>query len=485
MEFNVKNANEFIEKNKESINKKFFPKINYAAPIGWINDPNGVSVKDDYYHLFYQHYPYDACHGPMHWGHARTKDGLVWENLPVALAPDMAYDKNGVFSGSAIFVGDELYLMYTGHLTETDHGQVRQNQNIARSKDYINFEKYANNPVLDEKDLPANISKEDFRDPKVFKKDGKYYAVIGTKTDDKIGTVLLYESEDMLAWTYKSILISDEAYLGDMAECPDLLLFEDNKAVLLVSAMNYNYQGKKHPHKTMLIEGRMDWDNYKFLSESTREMDFGFDYYAPQSAKEDGGYFAIAWNQAWGSSLIPGEEGHKWMGQMTIPQLIFEEDDKIKRTIHPKVLAKKTLVKKEIISEGPISLENGNFIEFETKQRGLLKLSLANDKEAFDFNFDLANNKASFDRSKMAYKIKTEHDFDINKKSFDLDFKDENKFKIIVDRSSIQVYINDNYSISNTYYFDCELDRIIIEEKDLLDEIRIYDLLGENKCMEQ
>lgn len=485
MEYNLKNANEFIEKNKESVNKKFFPKINYAAPIGWINDPNGVNKIGDYYHLFYQYYPYEPCHGPMHWGHARTKDGLRWENLPVALAPDMSYDKNGVFSGSAIFVEDELYLMYTGNLTETDHGKVRQNQNISRSKDYVNFEKYENNPVLDEKDLPGNISKEDFRDPKVFVKDGKFYAVIGTKTDNKIGTVLLYESEDMLAWTYKSILISDDTYLGDMAECPDLLLFEDDKAVLLVSAMNYHYHGKKHPHKTMLIEGRMDWDSYKFLAENTREMDFGFDYYAPQSAKEDDGYFAIAWNQAWGSSLIPGEEGHKWMGQMTIPQLIFEEDGKVKRTIHPKTLTKKILIKESKTSEDSISLENGNFIEFETKKSGLLNLSIANDNEVFDFSFDLANNKASYDRSKMAHKIETENDFDINKKSFDIEFKDKNKFKIIIDRSSIQVYINDYYSISNTYYSDFELDRLLIKDNDMIEKIRIYDLLGEIKCTEQ
>jgi len=34
---------------------------------------------------------------------------------PVALAPSEDYDENGIFSGSAIVVNDELRLYYTGH----------------------------------------------------------------------------------------------------------------------------------------------------------------------------------------------------------------------------------------------------------------------------------------------------------------------------------------------------------------------------------
>ena len=37
--------------------------------------------------------------GPMHWGHAKTKDFIRWELLPAALAPDAEYDRKAASPG--------------------------------------------------------------------------------------------------------------------------------------------------------------------------------------------------------------------------------------------------------------------------------------------------------------------------------------------------------------------------------------------------
>lgn len=71
------------------------PSFHLTGGVGWINDPNGFSVYRGEYHLFFQYYPYDVKWGPMHWGHAKTRDFIHWERLPCALAPDMPYDKDG------------------------------------------------------------------------------------------------------------------------------------------------------------------------------------------------------------------------------------------------------------------------------------------------------------------------------------------------------------------------------------------------------
>ena len=52
---------------------------------GWINDPNGLCFFGGKYHAFFQHYPFEAKWGPMHWGHAVSEDLVSWEELPIAL----------------------------------------------------------------------------------------------------------------------------------------------------------------------------------------------------------------------------------------------------------------------------------------------------------------------------------------------------------------------------------------------------------------
>ena len=64
-----------------------------------MNDPNGMFYLNGTYHLFFQHYPDGNVWGPMHWGHATSKDMIAWEEQPIALKPD---EKGYIFSGSAV-----------------------------------------------------------------------------------------------------------------------------------------------------------------------------------------------------------------------------------------------------------------------------------------------------------------------------------------------------------------------------------------------
>ena len=81
--------------------------MNYRTPLeyhfatkkGWINDPNGLVYFGGYYHIFYQHAPdfEKPWKENMHWGHARTKDFLTYEELPVALFPDKpSFDRHNL-----------------------------------------------------------------------------------------------------------------------------------------------------------------------------------------------------------------------------------------------------------------------------------------------------------------------------------------------------------------------------------------------------
>ncbi|RYD86407.1 MAG: glycoside hydrolase family 32 protein, partial [Sphingobacteriales bacterium] len=75
------------------------PQYHFSPRAHWMNDPNGMVYFNGTYHLFFQYYPDGTTWGPMHWGHATSKDLVRWQEQPIALFPDsLGY----IFSGSAV-----------------------------------------------------------------------------------------------------------------------------------------------------------------------------------------------------------------------------------------------------------------------------------------------------------------------------------------------------------------------------------------------
>ncbi len=73
----------------ETAQTKYYtrPQFHFSPEEKWMNDPNGMVYHKGIYHLFYQYYPDDIVWGPMHWGHAVSKDLIHWEHKPIALYP--------------------------------------------------------------------------------------------------------------------------------------------------------------------------------------------------------------------------------------------------------------------------------------------------------------------------------------------------------------------------------------------------------------
>lgn len=466
--YSLQNANTYI--NNNTINKQFYPKLNFAAPIGWINDPNGLSIFQDELHLFYQYYPYDSIHGAMHWGHAKSTNGINWTHLDVALAPDEKYDKNGVFSGSAIEKDNKHYLMYTGHVVD-ENGEITENQNIAISEDGVHFEKYMHNPVINSEDVPNGSSIEDFRDPKIFERNGKYYTLLGSRTSDRKGQVLLYESPDLLTWQFKSVIFSYNHFLGEMVECPDLLFFE-TKDVFLLSAMNYKDQetGKVYPHISWLIEEKVNWDNFKFEMTSIRIMDGGFDFYAPQttlSSEELKEYIAVAWQQAWNRTLPSHERKHGWSGQMTIPRLLKEDTGTIIQTPYPQIFEEILFTEKfnELtLTERTSYYLDSEYIIFDLEQSEEVKITFNNNNnESVIIVFDTMKHQLRFSR-KETIEIIDEDGNIFTEKNYEIPIENEKwNVEIFIDVSSIQIFIGSQYTFTSTYYVEKPFDQIIFE----------------------
>ena len=448
----------YISKNKNKVNKKYYPEIHLAAPVGWINDPNGFVYYKEQYHLFYQYHPYDTKWGPMHWGHAVSEDLVHWEYVGVALVPDKAYDKDGCFSGSALVKDGKLYLMYTGHIIDEETKQIRQVQNIAISEDGIHFEKYRNNPVIDERNLSEVFSISDFRDPKMFEKNGKYYVVIGN-TDTKNGCVQLFESEDLLNWTFKSSILSNDERLGNMVECPDFFTI-NNHDFMICSSMNYFDKELKQtiPHKVWLVEGKFDVDNGIFMPNNFMTMDSGMDFYAPQSTEgKNGERIYIPWMQRWSNFYLPDELKHNWMGQMGLPRIIdIDSKGVVQQSFYPTPCIPTTIIKARgkysCSSVGKIVIEEGsNFscINLAAKDE---MIQIYPDKNGYlQIDFTNVLQKTNNDLEKNNLQIYTT----------ELKYKATDKVEIILDKSSIELAVNGSVA-SFTLYLKDEIDYIEI-----------------------
>ena len=301
------------------------PAFHLSPYIGWMNDPNGFSFYGGQYHMFYQYHPYDSHWGPMHWGHAVSRDLLHWEFLPCALAPDMPYDKDGCFSGSAITLPDgRQMLMYTGVRHETDSsGQTRevQTQNLAFG-DGMNYEKYSGNPVLTEADLPAGGSRYDFRDPKILQtSDGTYLALIANDQKGVGGQILVYRSGDALHWSLVGPLASNHNRLGLMWECPDFFRL-DGYDVLLASAQDMLPKGFEYHNGngSFYLLGHCGEADGSYTVESDHAADYGIDFYAPQTVlTPDGRRVMIGWMQNWDTCNLH-TRWVPWFGQMSLPR---------------------------------------------------------------------------------------------------------------------------------------------------------------------
>ena len=317
-------ARDFLERYLPFVPQQEQPAFHVTGGIGWINDPNGFSLYQGAYHLFFQYHPYSNKWGPMHWGHVKTRDFIRWERLPVALAPDTEYDRDGCFSGGAVELPDgRQLLMYTGVRQERlENGLLREYQTqCAAIGDGVDYEKYAGNPVLTAADLPEGGSPQDFRDPKLWREDGTYFMVVGNRPADGSGSILLYESADCLHWRFDGVLAACHNQYGRMWECPDYFPL-DGKHVLLTSPQEMTAIGLEfHPgNGTVCLIGEYDRAQHHLLREAVQAVDYGLDFYAPQTLlTPDGRRVMIAWMQNWETSNCLNAE-LRFVGQMTVPR---------------------------------------------------------------------------------------------------------------------------------------------------------------------
>ncbi|MCR5321061.1 MAG: GH32 C-terminal domain-containing protein [Lachnospiraceae bacterium] len=330
-EYTVEKARIYEEEQKEKVGNWEKPSFHVTGQIGWINDPNGFSRYQDAYHLFFQYHPYSTFWGPMHWGHVKTQDFIKWEELPCALAPDQEYDHAGCFSGSAVELPDgKQLLIYTAvKQVEKEGGKEEFQQQCIAIGDGIQYEKSSLNPVIPTELIPKGNSTVDFRDPKIWREEDRFYLVVGSRNQDGSGEILLYESLDGKKWSFAETIDRCENRYGKMWECPDFFAV-DGKQVLITSPQDMEAEGDEFHsgNGTLALLGHAG-EGKRFVREKVQTLDYGLDYYAPQTLRsKDGRRILIAWMQNW-DTCNQNHEGRNIFGQMTLPREVSIQDGRL------------------------------------------------------------------------------------------------------------------------------------------------------------
>ena len=415
-------------------------KFHISPPSGLLNDPNGLIFWNGEYHVFYQWNPFACEHGAKHWAHLKSTDMVNWQNLPIALSPTDWFDKNGCYSGSAIEKDNKLYLFYTGNVKNND---IRESyQCLAISIDGINFEKKG--PVIHNKDIPKEYTKH-FRDPKVFKKDGVYKMLLGAQRVDLTGTVIMFSSSNLIDWVFEKEIIKGE--FGFMCECPDFIETGDSKALI------FSPQGLKadgYLYNNRYQSGYIIRDLTEIEKNNFTELDRGFEFYAPQTFKDEcNKNVLIGWMGMPEELDHPSIKEENWVHSLTLPRYLEIFENKILQTPHPnlKKLRKDKIVVENIEVKDYLNLLKYNIlgdtyeliVHLDDNFSGDIEIDLRKGKnEKTTFSFDFEQKKASLNRDFSGSGYKGVRKCHLNKLK---------KIHIFVDRCSVEIFLNNGEEV--------------------------------------
>jgi levanase/fructan beta-fructosidase len=349
----------------------------------------------------------------MHWGHAVSSDLVHWKELPIALYPDKL---GTMFSGSAVVdrfnssgLGTKKNPPVVAFYTAAGEPFT---QCLAYSLDGgMTLQKLPSNPIL-KHIIGGN------RDPKVVWHEGSKQWVMALYLDGD--EFAFFGSSDLKSWKELS-----RSRLPGSSECPDLFPLGEKWVFF---GANYRY-----------LVGSFDGKTFKPEHEPI-QGDFGHHFYASQTYSDAprGRRIQIAWMN--GGNL----PGMPFTNQMSFPcELRLVRLGEGWRVLRMPVKEISSLVSSSSVVSSFGELTQGDLLDIEA--------SFAVGAEGA-VEFDIRGASVSYDASSAK----------LAALGSETPLKPENgvvKLRILVDRSSVEVFGNDGL-VSLTSYFTPPADRL-------------------------
>src|SRR6056300_86499 len=456
--------------NSSYYKEEFRPQYHFSPKTSWMYDPNGLVYNNGTYHLFYQYFPDDIVWGPMHWGHAISKDLVNWEHKKIALYPD---DMGYIFSGSAILdknnssgLGTEenppLIAVFTYHDPNKEKkGDVDfQFQGLAyRIDNGDTWNKFEDNPII-----PNTTGIRDFRDPKLFWNDQINQWTIALVVKDH---VQLWKSSNLKDWSHMSSFGKELGSHGGVWECPDLfeMKVEGSDETKWVSLVSINPGAPNGGSGTQYFVGDFDGVDFTTDQKTSKWIDGGTDNYAGVTYNDTphGERIFIGWMSNW--SYAPDIPTSTWRSSMTVARVL-----KLKIVngefvlfsspvdAFDKLIEESNTMNFELgaLEEKLIPFTNIETAEIKFSATDDFSLRFENDKgELLKCTFLTSKNEVIIDRSKSGMVDFNPNFFPLIKSPIDFNMQSYS-VRILLDKSSMEIFINDGQGVVTTRHFNTQ-----------------------------
>lgn len=306
------------------------PVYHYAPPAQRMNDPNGPAWHNGWYHVFYQHMVFIGS-GPavdVHWGHARSRDLVNWETLPIAIPPSYELGEGSVWSGNMACDKSGDPVQFVTMVPYTKHPPGRRIW-AARPVD-DDWIKWKKTPAMPPSALAPQVAETDsIQDPFPFSVGDRRFMVLLDRN------IPIYEAVDdrLEKWEFRGLL--DE----NKAECPNF--FEvDGHWVYLSS-----------PHQPpRYATGDFDPDTCTFTPKTEGRLNRSSGFYATTACRDDTGR-TILYGITRGQKKARG-----WTGALAMPRILTIGADGHPRMQPPVEL--QSLRRRHFKLDTPLALKN-------------------------------------------------------------------------------------------------------------------------------
>ena len=196
---------------------RYRPQYHGIPPAVWMNEPHAPIYYKGMFHVFYQHNPIGPYWSQIRWAHICSRDMVHWIYVKDAVAPQQPACPEGAWTGGSVIGPDGTpWLTVTAGTNYVDWVETSRfsHQSVLYAHCVDPDDPYLTDWTVEEVNTlvqPSDHSQgkiEEFRDPFIWYDAPYYYMMVSTSVADDWdqshgGSTNMFRSTDMRNWEYK------------------------------------------------------------------------------------------------------------------------------------------------------------------------------------------------------------------------------------------------------------------------------------------